>query len=59
MNKLIKKNLCDLEIEFIDNWAVIRQKYKEGDVDMSLGKYPNKRWDIIIEALKLARELKK
>jgi hypothetical protein len=59
MNKLIKKNICDLEIEFIDNWAVIRQKDKDGYVNMSLGRYPNKRWDIIIEALKLARELKK
>lgn len=47
MNKLIKKNMCDLEIEFINNWAVIRQ----ADANISLGSYPNKRWDIIIEAL--------
>jgi hypothetical protein len=50
MNKLIKKNLCDLEIEFINKWAIIRQ----GDSNISLGNYPNKRWDIIIEALELA-----
>jgi hypothetical protein len=50
-NKLFKSKFSDLEIEFCENWAVIQQ----GDVSMSLGNYPNARWDIIEKALKYAR----
>ena len=53
-SKIFKRKMCDLKVEVIENgWANIIQ---DDDKTMSLGKYPNKRWEVIEEALNYVKK---
>jgi hypothetical protein len=54
-NKIFTNELSDLSIEFIKDWAVIIQEDGEDSRNVSLGKYPNARWEIIEKALEYAK----
>lgn len=53
-NKIIKNKQSNIEFEFYNGFGVIL-----GDgISVTLGKYPNARWDIIEKAIKYAKEMK-
>jgi len=52
---IIKNKFTGIEIKFYhEEWAVI----KDGKNELSLGVYPNARWDLIERALKFVKDKK-
>lgn len=51
-NKIFESVFSDMSIKFFKSFATIRQEDVEG---ITLGNYPNERWDIIEKALEYAK----